>query len=77
MLTTDDKKEIRKIVREEVDIRTDPISRSLVEIERDRKILKDIWEFVKSHTINFRGLRALGIRLSGSKVCFPFNSSEA
>ncbi|MBI2327676.1 hypothetical protein HYU92_05160 [Candidatus Curtissbacteria bacterium] len=27
--------------------------------------------------INFRGLKALGIRLSGSKVCFLFNSSEA
>jgi hypothetical protein len=23
---------------------------SLVKIERDRKILKDIWEFIKSHT---------------------------
>lgn len=54
MLTTDDKKEIRKIVREEVrtevENRTDPLRALLVEIEKDRKILSDIWEFVKEHT---------------------------
>jgi len=58
MLTPDDKKEIRKIVREEVrtevrrevEERTDPLRVSLVEIEKDRKILLDIWEFIKEHT---------------------------
>ena len=54
MLTGDDKKEIRKIVREEVSAevedRTDPLRASLVEIEKDRKILSDIWEFIKEHT---------------------------
>ncbi|OGD88450.1 hypothetical protein A3J17_02315 [Candidatus Curtissbacteria bacterium RIFCSPLOWO2_02_FULL_40_11] len=49
MLTKEDKIEIREIVSEEVDLRTNPLRRSLVEIEKDRKILKDIWEFIKDH----------------------------
>lgn len=47
MLTQEDKKEIRKIVRDE---NTSIIKASLVELKSDRKILKDIWEFVKDHT---------------------------
>ena len=54
MLNANDKKDIRKIVKEEVgrevEERTTPLRRSLVEIEKDRKILRDIWLFVKDHT---------------------------
>ena len=50
MLTTSDENKIRKIVKKEVEIRTDPLRGSLVRIEKDRKILKDIWSFVKAHT---------------------------
>lgn len=58
MLTTEDLNKIGKIVRvevrNEVDKRTAPMRRSLVEIERDRKVLRDIWEFVKSHTTQLK-----------------------
>ncbi len=47
MLTVDDKKEIREIVMEE----NSQIRSSLMEIEKDREVLKDIWEFVKDHTL--------------------------
>ena len=53
MLTTDDKKEIREIVREEVgeeiNKKTSGIMASLAKIEKDRKVLYDIWDFVKGH----------------------------
>lgn len=51
MLTTDDKTEIRKIVNEEIELSTKGLRSSLVSIEKDRKILKDIWEFIKDHTV--------------------------
>ncbi len=54
MLNSSDKKDIRKIVKEEVESRTDPLRISLVKIEKDRKILKDIWEFIKDHTIRIK-----------------------
>ena len=54
MLNSSDKKDIRKIVKEEVESRTDPLRISLIKIEKDRKILKDIWEFVKDHTIKIK-----------------------
>lgn len=46
MLTPSDKKKIREIVQEE----TEGMRFSLVNIEQDRKILKDIWEFIKGNT---------------------------
>ena len=50
MLTTSDENKIRKIIRKEVETRTDPLRGSLIRIEKDRKILKDIWSFIKGHT---------------------------
>lgn len=50
MLTTDDEKKIRRIVNEAVEDSTESMRASLVNIEKDRKILKDIWEFIKDHT---------------------------
>ena len=46
MLTPDDEKKIRGIIQGE----TEGMRFSLINIESDRKILKDIWEFIKDHT---------------------------
>jgi len=54
MLTTDDKKEIRKIVKEEVrieaEVRTDPLRGSLVMIEKKIDSLKDILSILKGRS---------------------------
>lgn len=42
MLTLDDKKEIRNIVKEEVEDRTEPLRASLVAIEQKLPILDDL-----------------------------------
>ncbi|MBI4037643.1 hypothetical protein HY382_01190 [Candidatus Curtissbacteria bacterium] len=46
MLTKNDQNKIREIIQDE----TEGMRLSLVNIEQDRKILKDIWEFIKDHT---------------------------
>lgn len=51
MLTIDDKRDIKKIVSDEVEQRTDPLRRSLATIEKKLDILSDIWDFIKDHTI--------------------------
>jgi len=110
MLTTDDKKEIKKIVKQELkpieadvrtvrtDIRTlktdsgktkmdvkemkidirilkddvdslkvdlnslgekiDVVSGSVIQIEQDREILKDIWNFIQGHTVQLKNHEA-------------------
>lgn len=57
MLTTDDQKTIKKIIKDEVGGKLDSLQEqvegvrgSVIKIERGRKILWDIWEFVKDHT---------------------------
>lgn len=57
MLTTDDQRKIKKIIKDEVGGKLDSLQEqvegirgSVIKIERDRKILWDIWEFVKDHT---------------------------
>lgn len=62
MLTTEDKEEIRVIFQEE----NEGIRRSLAEIERDRKILKDIWEFIKDHTVKINNHEERIISLESS-----------
>jgi len=42
-------KKMRLIVNRAVEDSTESMRASLVNIERDRKILKDIWEFIKNH----------------------------
>ncbi|MCR4324912.1 MAG: hypothetical protein NUV69_04480 [Candidatus Curtissbacteria bacterium] len=54
MLTDDDEKKIRSIVNEVVETSTESMRASLVNIEQDRKILKDIWEFVKAHSVQLK-----------------------
>lgn len=49
MLTVEDKKEIKKIVKDELEVSTDSMRRSLANIERNHKVLFDIWQFVKEH----------------------------
>ncbi len=43
-------KKMRLIVNEAVEDSTESMRASLVNIEKDREILKDIWEFIKDHT---------------------------
>ena len=57
MLTTDDQKKIKKIIKDEVSNKLSSLQEqvegvrgSVIKIERDRKILIDIWEFIKDHT---------------------------
>lgn len=50
MLTLDDKKEIRNIVKEEVEDRTEPLRASLVAIEQKLPILDDILDLVRGHS---------------------------
>ena len=62
MLTTADQKKIREIIQDE----TEGMKLSLAEIERDRKILKDIWDFVKSHTVKIQDHEERIIQLESS-----------
>lgn len=54
MLTTNDKKEIRNIVKEEVsrevEDRTEPLRASLVNIEQKLPILDDILDLARGHS---------------------------
>lgn len=62
MLTTEDKKEIKKIVRDEistkvvgrldtVEDRLDRLTASVMKMDKRLDILKDIWDFIKGHTV--------------------------
>jgi len=53
MLTTNDKKEIKQIVKKElkpVEDKLEVVRGAVVKIEKDRKVLWDIWDFIKDHT---------------------------
>lgn len=50
MLTTDDKKEIRKMIGEEVEVRTDPLRGALVAIEQKIDAMRDIISVLKGHS---------------------------
>ena len=61
MLTTEDEKKIKKIIKTEVSSKlnslqeqTEGVRGSVIKIERDRKILIDIWEFIKDHTLRLK-----------------------
>lgn len=68
MLATEDKKEIKKIVGsvvgkrftkveggiERLDDRLDRLTASVMKMDKRLDILKDIWDFIKEHTVQLK-----------------------